>query len=138
MDEVKTGFTACLRLTMGLTADREFVNAMVEVVSVAVRDAEAMAAWDGPTKRAFATKSMLSMMEEFSWIPEGAWYRGALEGMLGIVIDIAFGAAQSRGSLLAKHAAPADSRGKQCRILTAAIAESCNLLSAESVQLCTT
>jgi hypothetical protein len=88
VDEVRTGFTACLRLTMGLTVDQAFVKAMVEVVSVAVRDAEVMTAWDGPTKRAFATKLILSMMEEFNWIPEGAWYRGALEGMLGVVIDI--------------------------------------------------
>jgi hypothetical protein len=88
VDEVKTGFAACLRLIMGVGVDRAFVTTMVEVVSVAVRDAEAMTAWDGPTKRAFATKLILSMMEEFNWIPEGAWYRGPLEGMLGVVIDI--------------------------------------------------
>jgi hypothetical protein len=88
VDEVRMGVAAGLRLMVGVTAEDNFINATIEVFSVAIRDAEAMTSWDGETKRAFATKLILSMMEDFDWIPEDAWYSGLLEGLIGVAIDI--------------------------------------------------
>jgi hypothetical protein len=88
IEVVRRGFAGALRLTAGLTVDGSFIRAVAEVVSVAVRDAEVMSGWDGSAKRAYATELVLSMMEDFDWLPEGAWYRGAVEWMLGMAIDI--------------------------------------------------
>lgn len=88
VEVVRRGFAAALRLTAGIGVSGPFVRAMMEVVSVAVRDAEVMAGWKGSVKRAYATKLILSMMEEFDWLPKGAWYGGMLEWMLGMAIDI--------------------------------------------------
>lgn len=88
VEKVRSTVMAFLHLTAGLATDRAFVKAVMEVISVAVREAEAAGHWDGPTKRAFATALVLAMMEEFGWIPEGAWYRGALEGAIGLALDL--------------------------------------------------
>jgi hypothetical protein len=88
VEVVRRGFAAALRLTAGIGVSGPFVRAMMEVVSVAVRDAEVMSGWKGSVKRAYATKLLLSMMEEFDWLPQGAWYGGMLEWMLGMAIDI--------------------------------------------------
>lgn len=88
LDVVRRGLAACLRLTAGTTGDGRLVRALVEVVSVAVRDTEVMVGWDGSSKRAYATELVLSMMEEFDWLPEGAWYRGVVEWMVGMAIDV--------------------------------------------------
>jgi hypothetical protein len=120
VEVVRGGLAGCLRLVAGVTVDGSFIRTMVEVVSVSVRDAEVMEGWDGSRKRAYATELIVSMMEEFDWIPEGAWYRGAVEWTLGMAIDVTVGHLNTgdpawKHAPLAKTIVAADSRPELLR-----------------------